>query len=67
MDLTSAIWHKSSHSGNNGGNCVEVARNLPGVVAGRDTKDPDGPSLLLTPAGWRSFIAGIKSGQPGPR
>jgi len=31
--LTRAIWHKSSHSNPSGNNCVEVARNLPGVVA----------------------------------
>jgi hypothetical protein len=65
MDLTSAIWRKSSYSGNNGGNCVEVARNLPGVVAVRDSKDPDGPVLLVSPAGWRAFTAGVKSGEYG--
>jgi len=44
IDLSRAEWHKSSHSSQSG-NCVEVARNLPGVVAVRDSKDPDGPAL----------------------
>ncbi len=63
MDLTGAVWRKSSYSGANGGNCVEVARNVPGVVALRDSKDPGGPALLVTPAGWRAFTAGVKSGE----
>jgi hypothetical protein len=42
-------WRKSSYSGNGGGNCVEVARNIPHVVAVRDSKDPYGPVLTLTP------------------
>ena len=47
-DLTGAVWHKSTRSGGNGGDCVEVAVNLPGIVAVRDTKDPDGPALVFT-------------------
>ena len=64
MDLTGAIWRKSSYSGNNGGNCVEVARDLPGVVAVRDSKDPAGPALILTPGEWRAFTAVIKAAEP---
>jgi Domain of unknown function (DUF397) len=63
MDLSSAMWRKSSYSGGNGGNCVEVARNLPGVVAVRDSKDPDGPALVFTPGEWRAFAAGIRGGE----
>ncbi|MFI6887400.1 DUF397 domain-containing protein [Streptosporangium canum] len=62
MDLSNAVWRKSSLSGPNGGQCVEVADNLPGVVGVRDSKDPDGPKLLFTPAEWQSFIGGVKSG-----
>lgn len=58
-DLSGAIWHKSARS-NNGGNCVQVARNLPGAVTVRDSKDPDGPALIFTPADWEAFTAGIK-------
>ena len=60
MDLNHADWRKSSYSGTNGGNCVEVARNLPDVVAVRDSKDPAGPVLVLTPADWEAFTAGLK-------
>jgi hypothetical protein len=61
MDLTSAEWRKSSKSGGNGGNCVEVARNLPGVVAVRDSKDPDGPRLAFGPDPWRVFTDQVKA------
>jgi uncharacterized protein DUF397 len=62
MDLTSAEWRKSSRSGGNGGTCVEVARNLRGAVAVRDSKDPEGPKLIFAPGDWRTFAAGVKAG-----
>ena len=62
MDLTRAIWRKSSFSGGNGGNCVEVARNLPGVVAVRDSKDREGPALVLGRGDWASFLDGARGG-----
>jgi hypothetical protein len=61
-DLAGAIWRKSKRS-NNGGNCVEVATNLPGVVAVRDSKDADGPALTFDPADWSAFLAGIRAGE----
>jgi hypothetical protein len=63
MDLTRAIWRKSSYSGANGGNCVEVARNLPGLVAVRDSKDPHGPALTMSLQTWSAFTAEIKTGE----
>ena len=63
IDLDRAAWRKSTYSGDNGGGCVEVARNLPGVVAVRDSKDPDGPKLAFAPYEWRAFTAGIKAGE----
>jgi hypothetical protein len=63
MDVSSAAWRKSSYSGGNGGNCVEVAGNLAGIVAVRDSKDPDGPALIFTPDEWRTFAAGVKAGE----
>ncbi|WP_440098366.1 DUF397 domain-containing protein [Streptosporangium sp. H16] len=63
MDLSAAVWRKSSRSGDNGGQCVEVAANLPGVVAVRDSKDPQGHKLLFTPAEWRTFVGGVKIGE----
>ncbi|MBB4916551.1 DUF397 domain-containing protein [Streptosporangium saharense] len=61
-DLTGAEFHKSSLSTNEGANCVEVATNLPGLVAVRDSKDPSGPALTFTPAQWRSFIGRVNTG-----
>ncbi|MEV6344708.1 DUF397 domain-containing protein [Actinoplanes sp. NPDC051851] len=62
-DLTGAVWHKSTRSGGNGGDCVEVARNLPGIVAIRDTKDPHGDTLVFTHAEWAAFLAGVRDGE----
>lgn len=58
-DVTRAVWRKSSRSGGNGGDCVEVATNLPGLVAVRDSKDPGGPVLVFEPAAWRAFLADL--------
>jgi hypothetical protein len=44
---------------------VEVARNLPGIVAVRDSKDPDGPKLVFAPDQWVAFTAVIKAGELG--
>ncbi|MGW0213988.1 DUF397 domain-containing protein [Micromonospora chokoriensis] len=57
MDMTGARWRKSTRSGGNGGDCVEVADNLPGVVLVRDTKDRDGATLAVSPEAWRCFVA----------
>ena len=62
LDLSRAAWHKSSHSSQDG-NCVEVATNLDRIVAVRDSKDPHGPALIFTPGEWRTFAAGVKSGE----
>jgi hypothetical protein len=59
MDVTDANWRKSTRSGNNGGACVEVADNLPGVVLVRDTKDRDGGSLAFRRDDWRMFVAQV--------
>jgi hypothetical protein len=44
---------------------VEVASNLPGVVAVRDSKHPDVPALAFTPVEWQAFCAGVKRGEFG--
>jgi Domain of unknown function (DUF397) len=59
IDLFYAVWHKSSYSGQSG-NCVEVARNLPGLVAVRDSKEPGGAKLLVSQETWRVFIRGVR-------
>ncbi|GAA3842536.1 hypothetical protein GCM10022226_76560 [Sphaerisporangium flaviroseum] len=75
MDLSSATWQKSSFTGSNGGNCVEVAEltgvsDAPGhkaehaeLIAVRDSKDPDGPKLFFTPAEWDAFLQGVKASE----
>jgi hypothetical protein len=63
MDLSCAEWRKASYSSNGGASCVEVARNLPDVVAVRDSKDPAGPVLVFPPADWEAFTAGMRSGE----
>lgn len=62
MDLTRAQWRKASYSSSNGGTCVEVASNLPGIVAVRDSKDPEGPVLTFAPDDWQTFAARVKAG-----
>ncbi|GGT03622.1 DUF397 domain-containing protein [Streptomyces cinerochromogenes] len=61
IDLSDALWFKSSYSNGDGGNCVEVADGIPGLIPVRDSKVPHGPSLLLTPTAWTPFIAALKS------
>ncbi|WBB80417.1 DUF397 domain-containing protein [Micromonospora sp. WMMD882] len=60
-DLTGAQWRKSTRSGDNGGDCVEVADNLPGLVAVRDSKNPAGPALTFPTTAWTTFIQTTKT------
>jgi len=62
-ELNGAVWRKSSRSGSSGGQCVEVARNLPGIVAVRDSKNPENDALAVTPAAWQALLACIRSGK----
>jgi hypothetical protein len=61
-DLSRAKWRKSSHSGHDGGNCIEVA-SLDGFIAIRDSKNPVQPTLPLMPSTWSTFIRRIKNGE----
>jgi hypothetical protein len=64
-DLVGAVWRTSSRS-NDQGLCVEVADNLvdiAGVVAVRDSKNPDGPALAVSPPGWSAFVGAIRTGR----
>ena len=53
-------WRKSSYSGNNGGDCVEVGTATP-MIAVRDSKDPHGPVLAFSPQTWRRFAGQAKA------
>lgn len=62
IDLTSAHWVKSRYSGG-GGECIEVAPNVPGLVPVRDSKNPTGPALAFPAASFAAFLARIKDGE----
>ncbi|WP_433364480.1 DUF397 domain-containing protein [Streptosporangium sp. CA-115845] len=75
MGLSRAQWRKSTWTGDNGGNCVEVAElkdvvDAPGhkaehpeLIAVRDSRDPEGPKLFFTPAEWDAFLNGVKANE----
>jgi hypothetical protein len=60
MDLSNAIWRKSSYSGGNGGDCVEVAVLPDSRRAVRDSKDPDGGALVFDTDDWVAFIKSVR-------
>jgi Domain of unknown function (DUF397) len=60
VDLSRAEWQKSSYSGQSG-NCVEVASNMPGLVAVRDSKAPDRAKLVVSQEIWRVFIRSVRA------
>ncbi|GAA3939583.1 DUF397 domain-containing protein [Actinomadura viridis] len=55
-----ARWRKSSHSGSLSGECVEVT-GVGNSVALRDSKDPKGPVITLSPTMWRALRDELKS------
>ncbi|MGH3944145.1 MAG: DUF397 domain-containing protein [Pseudonocardiaceae bacterium] len=61
-DLSSATWRKSSRS-NGQMNCVEVADLNSGHRAVRDSKNPTGPALLITPTAWTTFTTALRTGK----
>lgn len=69
MDLSGAAWRKSTYSGGNGGQCVQVAA-IPGrrdetgrICAVRDSKNPRGPVLAFSPGSWQRFTAEVRAGR----
>jgi hypothetical protein len=60
MDMTPAAWRKSSHSGSNGGACVEVGTVGP-AVAVRDSNHPDSPLLAFAADTWQAFTDQVKA------
>ena len=57
---TGTQWRKSSYSGDQGGDCVEIAETpcstTPTTLAIRDSKTPAGPILTLDPAAFTTFV-----------
>lgn len=59
--IGAARWRKSSYSsGDESDNCVEVADGVPGIVPVRDSKDPQGPALLINAPAWQAFVTGLR-------
>ena len=61
-DLSQASWRKASRSQNNGG-CVEIAANLPEVIAVRDSKRPEGGAHVVERTAFAAFLADVKAGR----
>ncbi|MFD9084490.1 DUF397 domain-containing protein [Streptomyces erythrochromogenes] len=59
-EFGAVIWRKSSYSSGDGGNCVEVADGVAGVVPVRDSKRPDGGVVMIGAAAWGPFVAALK-------
>ncbi|SHK96276.1 DUF397 domain-containing protein [Streptomyces yunnanensis] len=59
IDLRVARWRKSSYSNGDGGNCVEVADNVPAIVPVRDSKDREGGTLVFSTGAWGRFVSAI--------
>ncbi|MFO7251140.1 MAG: DUF397 domain-containing protein [Actinomycetes bacterium] len=64
IDLSGAGWRKSTRS-QQSGNCIEVAAVSGGRIAVRDSKNPDGPALVVNAAEWAAFVSRIKAGALG--
>ncbi|MFH9132479.1 DUF397 domain-containing protein [Streptomyces sp. NPDC017524] len=59
-ELSTATWRSSSYSNTNGGECVEISDDFPGIVPVRDSKNPTGPALVLQATAWDAFISSVK-------
>jgi hypothetical protein len=55
-DCVEVGWTKSTHSGSNNNDCVEVKAGDEAILV-RDSKDPDGPRIEVTPTEWSAFLA----------
>jgi hypothetical protein len=58
MSGTALEWFKSSYSGSEGGECLEVSAH-PTAIHIRDSKTPSTPHLTITPATWTAFLSSL--------
>ncbi|MEU6816977.1 DUF397 domain-containing protein [Streptomyces sp. NPDC046860] len=63
-DLSNARWHRSTYSNGDGGNCLETADGVPGLVPVRDSKLADSPVLLVGAAAWADFLDAVRHQHP---
>ncbi|MET7843192.1 DUF397 domain-containing protein [Streptomyces sp. NPDC005356] len=49
------VWRKSSYSGAEGGDCVEIAAAVDGIHI-RDSKARYGPVLSVAPDAWAGLV-----------
>ncbi|MES4904895.1 MULTISPECIES: DUF397 domain-containing protein [unclassified Streptomyces] len=63
IELSAATWRKSSYSNPDGGQCVEVCADSVGILAVRDSKDPQGPTLVFPAESWAGFVSAVKGDQ----
>lgn len=63
IDLSQAEWRKSSRSGQSNGACVEIAGNLPGITAVRDSKRPEAGAHVVSCAAFAAFLDDVKAGR----
>ncbi|WP_415949731.1 DUF397 domain-containing protein [Streptomyces sp. KLOTTS4A1] len=59
-EQSTIAWRKSTYSDGEGGDCLEVADDHPGLVPVRDSKNPDGPKLVFRAAAWSAFVDDLK-------
>lgn len=63
-DLPAPLWRRSSHS-TGANNCVEMAEFGTGVLAVRDSKNPEGPALIFKATAWSAFLDSVRDGEFG--
>lgn len=63
IDLSRAAWRKASRSNGGNGGCVEIAANLPEVIAVRDSKRPEGGAHVIERADFTAFLEDVKAGR----
>ncbi|MDQ0991559.1 DUF397 domain-containing protein [Streptomyces sp. V3I7] len=61
-ELSTATWYKSTYSGGDGGDCLEVGSGHPTLVPVRDSKNPLGPKLAFRAEVWTAFVENLKHG-----
>jgi hypothetical protein len=63
VDLSQAHWRKATASGGSNGGCVEVAANLPGITALRDSTRPGDGAHVVTPAAFAALLRDVRDGK----